>query len=126
MSKGERFWESHKLPNRLFPCSSGMKVRSSGWRRIIRLPTYRSVADGSSLGSGLRAVLRRGRNAALVLSALILGQSEPLLTSWTVVAVGRKTGNMALTRVPWPFDWISRVPPNWRKRSRIPRSPTPV
>ena len=38
-------------------------------------------------------------------------------------AVARTTGRMAVTRVPWPFDWTCRVPPNCRKRSRIPRSP---
>jgi hypothetical protein len=54
------------------------------------------------------------------------GQND-LATCWTAGTIATPTtGRMAVTRVPGLFDWICRVPPNCRKRSRIPRSPTPA
>ena len=53
--------------------------------------------------------------------------SDPLPTTSAAGTTGvRAMGRIAVTCVPWPFDWICNVPPNWRKRSLIPRSPTPV
>jgi hypothetical protein len=36
------------------------------------------------------------------------------------------SGNVAITLVPFPFDWISMLPPNGLTRSCIPRKPTPT
>ena len=35
-------------------------------------------------------------------------------------------GNVAVTRVPFASEWISRLPPSCPSRSRIPLTPTPL
>ena len=46
----------------------------------------------------------------------------------TGVLASRQPATFRIARitVPLPSDWISKVPCNCRRRSRIPRKPTPV
>jgi len=87
---------------------------------IVRDTVNPNGSEGEVLELLSRPPCELSRTKIVVLCGAV---SRSSYAAATVAEVAK--GSRAITVVPWPFDWMSKPPPNCRNRSRMPRIPTP-